>query len=185
MKKIVILVDIEIEKGSNIKYEIDPKTKKLVVDRILRGDFVYPANYGSIPETLDWDGDPLDVLVYSSQKFLPGSQLNARILGALEMIDDGMIDTKLIAVHHDDYRLDHINSMDDLPQEWLDSIHYFFSNYKNWKRPGITKVSTFLSLDEAARELFFCGGLYDDFHHYSKEDFLKAMQKQFPERYQN
>ncbi|MCN0158069.1 inorganic diphosphatase [Mesomycoplasma ovipneumoniae] len=184
MQKKVILVDIEIEKGSNIKYEIDPKTKKLVVDRILRGDFVYPANYGSIPETLDWDGDPLDVLVYSSQKFLPGSQLNARILGALEMIDDGEIDTKLIAVHHDDYRLDHINSMDGLPQEWLDSIHYFFSNYKNWKRPGITKVSKFISLDEAIKEFETCTKLYEDFHHYSKEDFLKTMQEKFPEKYQ-
>ncbi|MXR34561.1 inorganic diphosphatase [Mesomycoplasma hyopneumoniae] len=184
MEDRIILVDIEISKGSNIKYELDSKTKKLVVDRILYGDFVYPANYGSIPKTLDWDGDALDFLVYSNQKFLPGTQLNARLLGALEMIDDGEIDTKLIGVHNDDYRFDHIKSLDDLPQEWLDSIYYFFSNYKNWKRPGITKVSKFLKYDQALKEYKTCQELFNKYKDFKKSEFLKLMMEQFPEKYQ-
>ncbi|AJC50069.1 inorganic pyrophosphatase [Mycoplasma flocculare] len=184
MDKKIILVDIEISKGSNIKYELDHRTKKLVVDRILYGDFVYPANYGSIPQTLDWDGDALDILVYSNQKFLPGSQLNARLLGSLEMIDDGEIDTKLIGVHNDDYRFEHINSLDDLPREWLDSIHYFFSNYKNWKKPGITKVSKFINLKETLKEYQTCQKLYSEYKNLEKSEFLKIMQKKFPEKYQ-
>ncbi|AJR11967.1 inorganic pyrophosphatase [Mesomycoplasma dispar] len=184
MDKKIILVDIEISKGSNIKYELDPKTGKLVVDRILRGDFVYPANYGSIPKTLDWDGDALDILVYSNQEFLPGSQLNARLLGALEMIDDGEIDTKLIGVHHDDYRFEHINSLDDLPREWLDSIHYFFSNYKNWKRIGITKVSKFIDFKKSVEEYQTCLELFEKYKNLAKSDFLKLMQEKFPEKYQ-
>ena len=47
------------------------------------------------------------------------------------MIDDGETDTKLIAVHHDDYRLDNINKLEDLPTNWLDNVKTFFSTYKN------------------------------------------------------
>jgi len=32
------------------------------------------------------------------------------------MIDDGETDTKLIAIHEDDYRLDKIHTLDDLPK---------------------------------------------------------------------
>ncbi|MBG0730561.1 inorganic diphosphatase [Mycoplasma sp. 'Moose RK'] len=183
MEQKLLLVDIEITKGSNIKYEFDQKANRLVVDRILRGDFVYPANYGSIPETLDWDGDPLDALVYTNQKFLPNSRLTARLLGALEMIDDGEIDTKLIMVHHDDYRFEHIKKLEDLPVEWLDSIHYFFSNYKNWKRPGITKVSKFVKLDSAIKELETSQQLFQDYGNLDKSEFLKLMRQKFPEKY--
>jgi inorganic pyrophosphatase len=35
----------------------------------------------------------------------------------MRMIDDGETDTKLIAVHNDDYRLDHINSLEELDQD--------------------------------------------------------------------
>ncbi|MDK2819627.1 MAG: inorganic diphosphatase, partial [Mycoplasmataceae bacterium] len=59
----IIKVIIEIPSGSNIKYEYNRETQKICVDRILRGDFVYPANYGFIETALDWDGDELDVLV--------------------------------------------------------------------------------------------------------------------------
>jgi inorganic pyrophosphatase len=51
MKKLAIT--IEIPKDSNIKYEYDRKQKKIVLDRILRDGFKYPANYGFIPEALD------------------------------------------------------------------------------------------------------------------------------------
>ncbi len=46
-------VTIEIQKGSNIKYEYDRSKGKIVVDRILRDGFTYPANYGFVEEALD------------------------------------------------------------------------------------------------------------------------------------
>jgi len=52
MKK-EIIVNIEIPMGSKVKYEYDRKTKKIVVDRILREGFEYPANYGYVEEALD------------------------------------------------------------------------------------------------------------------------------------
>ncbi|SYV97634.1 inorganic pyrophosphatase, partial [Mycoplasmopsis edwardii] len=50
----------------------------------------------------------------------------------MKMIDDGETDTKLIAVHADDYRLDHIQKLEDLPAPFLDTVKTFFSTYKNW-----------------------------------------------------
>ena len=114
--KEIIEIKIEIPNKSNIKYEYDRKTNQIHVDRILRDGFTYPSNYGFVADALDFDGDELDILVYSDESFVPGSVLNGRIIGAMRMIDDGETDTKLIVAHADDYKLDAIRSLDDLPK---------------------------------------------------------------------
>ena len=160
MKKIE--VNIEISKNSNIKYEYDRKSNKIKVDRILRGDFKYPANYGYIKEALDWDGDELDVLVYSSESFLPGTSLDVRIIGAMKMIDSGETDTKLIGVHADDYRLDNINSLKDV---------------------GITKVTGFEDINWAENEYNECCHLMEKYGQMDKNKFIEKMKKEHPEKY--
>lgn len=182
--KKVIQVTIEIPLNSNIKYEYNRKTNKIEVDRILRDGFRYPANYGFIEEALDWDGDELDVLVFSEETFLPGIRLNARIIGAMKMIDDGETDTKLIAVHDDDYRLESIKSLDDLDSNWLDKIKNFFSTYKNWKKEGITKVPGFEKIEWAINEYNECCKLMADYGHLPKDEFIKKMIKKHPEKYE-
>ena len=54
---------IEIQKGSNMKYEMDKETGMLMLDRVLFTATHYPMNYGFIPRTYGDDKDPLDVLV--------------------------------------------------------------------------------------------------------------------------
>lgn len=181
MKKID--VKIEIQKNSKIKYEYNRKTKEIEVDRILRGDFVYPCDYGFVPNALDWDGDELDVLLYSSETFQPGVKLSARIIGAMKMIDDGETDTKLICVHADDYRLDNIQSLSDLPSEFLEKVKTFFSTYKNWKRIGITEVSGFENIDWALKEYDECVDLMNKYGSLDKEEFISKMQKEHPNKY--
>lgn len=180
----LISVIIEIPKNSNIKYEFDRETKKIKVDRILRDGFRYPANYGFIENALDWDGDELDMLVYSNEEFVPGVELSVRIIGAMKMIDDGETDTKLIGVHNDDYRLDGINTLNDLPKEWLDELKTFFSTYKNWKREGITKVPGFENADWAWNEYQECFKLMKEYGHLPKEEFIEKMKKKHPEKYE-
>ena len=41
-----INVVVEIPKGSSIKYEIDPKSGEISIDRILFPAMLYPFNYG-------------------------------------------------------------------------------------------------------------------------------------------
>ncbi|APJ38591.1 inorganic diphosphatase [Mycoplasmopsis pullorum] len=181
--KNLVQIKIEIPKNSKIKYEYNRKTQEIEVDRILRGDFVYPCNYGFIPEALDWDGDELDVLLYSSETFAPGVKLNARIVGAMKMIDDGETDTKLVAVHADDYRLDHIQKLEDLPLPFLDTVKTFFSTYKNWKRPGITSVDGFENVEWALKEYDECVELMHKYGSLDKKDFLAKMKQEHPEKY--
>ena len=89
---------IEIEKKGNVKYELDKETGFLMVDRVLYTSTHYPANYGFIPKTYAEDGDPLDVLVLSSESFLPMSLVEVKPIGVLIMMDNGKADEKIIAV---------------------------------------------------------------------------------------
>ncbi|MCU4117163.1 inorganic diphosphatase [Mycoplasma zalophi] len=179
-----ITVNIEIPKGSKIKYEYNRKTQKIAVDRILRGDFTYPANYGYITEALDWDGDELDVLVYSQETFMPGVSLEARVIGAMKMIDGGETDTKLIAVHADDYRLDHITKLADLDQMWLQSVENFFTTYKNFKGKGVTSVKGFEDEVWAEKEYLECVELMEKYGSMDKDEFIEKMKKEHPEKYE-
>ena len=113
---LILNVTIEIPKNSKIKYEYNRKDGSISVDRILFGPSGYPQNYGFIKEALDWDGDELDCLVISDQEFLPGVIVPTRIIGAMEMIDGGETDTKLIGVIDCDPRYSHINSTKDINQ---------------------------------------------------------------------
>ncbi|AAT28007.1 inorganic diphosphatase [[Mycoplasma] mobile] len=183
MNEKIIEVNIEIPINSNIKYEFDRSKNKIVVDRILRGDFKYPANYGYVAEALDWDGDELDVLVYSSETFVPGSLLRARLVGAMKMIDQGETDTKLIAVHADDYRLDKIKELVDIPKEWLRNVEYFFTNYKNWKGVNQVKINGFEGLKYALAEYEECVHQMEKYGKMPKSEYVKQMQKKHPEKY--
>ena len=182
MKK-EITVNIEIPLNSTIKYEYDRSKERMKVDRIMREGFYYPANYGYVAEALDWDGDELDVLVYSPEKFFSGVQVQARVLGAMKMIDDGEVDTKLIAVHANDYRLENIITLADLPQEWLDKVQTFFENYKSWKRPDIVQINGFKDLSWAMKEYDQCVKLMTKYGKMPKKEFIKTMKQKHPEKY--
>ncbi|KKB26940.1 Inorganic pyrophosphatase [Mycoplasmopsis meleagridis] len=184
MKDNIVEVKIEITKNSRIKYEYNRLDKQIHVDRILREDFKYPANYGFIPNALDWDGDELDVLLYSEEEFIPGAVLNARIIGAMKMIDSGETDTKLIAVHADDYRLEQIKELKDLPEPFLMNLAVFFNNYKNWKKPNLTKVEGFENIEWALKELNECIDLMDKYGKMPKKEFIAKMMKEHPEKYE-
>ena len=57
---------IEIPMGTKNKFEVNKKTGKIKLDRVLYSSMSYPGEYGYIDETLSYDGDPLDVLIINS-----------------------------------------------------------------------------------------------------------------------
>lgn len=126
----IINVMIEIPKHSVIKYEYCRQKKQIQVDRILYGSQAYPQNYGFIPKTLDYDGDELDALVIANQAFYSGVLVPTRIIGALEMIDDGEYDTKIIGVVAVDPRFAQIQTLGDLSPHLWQEIEHFFQTYK-------------------------------------------------------
>ena len=89
---------IEIPKGGRQKYELDKETGLIILDRILYTSTHYPANYGFIPKTLSDDGDPLDVLVICSEVISSMALVRCYPIGVISMLDDGMVDHKIIAI---------------------------------------------------------------------------------------
>ncbi|MDE5767639.1 MAG: inorganic diphosphatase [Malacoplasma sp.] len=175
-------VTIEIPKHSNVKYEYDRKTKQISVDRILYGTEVYPQNYGFIKEALDWDGDELDALVIADQSFMPGVIVPVRIIGAMEMIDDGETDTKLISVIDCDQRYKHINNLKDLGEHRIKEIQNFFETYKLLQNKKVV-IKGFKDAQWAQKEYQECVELMNKYGSMDKDDFINKMKKEHPEKY--
>lgn len=121
---------IEIPLNSRNKYEVDHKTGRIHLDRVLYSAMSYPTEYGIIENTLAPDGDPLDILVICKESTFPGCIVPARVLGYLTMTDGGRKDYKLISVVDCDPRYDNVKELSDLPSFELDEIANFFQNYK-------------------------------------------------------
>ena len=176
----VIETIIEIPKNSNVKYEMEDG--KLLVDRIMYQDFTYPQNYGFIDKTLDWDGDPLDVLIIANATIVPQAVVKARVVGAMKMIDEGETDTKLIACIDDDPNHKDINNISDVPQSVLDEIKIFFSTYKDYKGAKIA-ITGFEDADYAQKELAETKELFTKYKDVSKDEFISQMKELHPEKY--
>jgi len=121
---------IEIPQGSRSKYEIDKKTGLLKLDRVIYSSFHYPVNYGFIPQTLGQDKDPLDILVLCSQAIQSLCLVEATVIGNMQMIDQGEKDDKIIAVATNDPSVNHITSINEMPQHFLNELRNYFEQYK-------------------------------------------------------
>ncbi|KJV27001.1 inorganic diphosphatase [Pantoea sp. SM3] len=122
----------EIPAGGMIKYETDAKTGFIVADRFQSMPVAYPANYGSLTQSLGGDGDPLDVIFYTRAPLQPGTLIKLRPIGVLEMIDGGEVDDKIVAVPTSkiDPTYDDIKEMKDLPKMEQERLQAFFRVYK-------------------------------------------------------
>lgn len=126
---------IEIPKGSRNKYEVDHKTGRVYLDRVLFTGFVYPTDYGFFENTLGLDGDPVDVLVLLDYPVFPGVGIKVRPVGVLNMSDEAGSDAKVIAVQYKDPRWSHIQDVNDIPEGTRKEIEHFFEHYKDLE-PG-------------------------------------------------
>ena len=57
----------------------------------------YPYPYGFIPDTLEEDGDPLDVFIITDKPMVRGYIVDIEILGCGIYVEDGKRDNKIIA----------------------------------------------------------------------------------------
>lgn len=158
MKNIVHAL-IEIPLGSKNKYELDEKTGRIMLDRVLYAAMIYPAEYGIIENTLAPDGDPLDILVICSDPTFPGCVVPARVLGYLSMIDNGKVDYKLISVVDCDPRYDDKQELSDISPFILREIANFFANYKVLQNVEV-QVGQYYGKDEAIEIIRQCRDAY-------------------------
>lgn len=121
---------IEIPKNTRAKYELHKDSGLLMLDRVLYSSVYYPANYGFIPQSYCDDNDPLDILVLSSIIIQPLCIVQAKVIGVMQMVDQGEMDDKIIAVAADDMSVNHINDISELPKHFFNELRRFFEDYK-------------------------------------------------------
>jgi inorganic pyrophosphatase len=87
---------VEIPRGERRKYEFDMGRNTRAIDRVISEQVGgYPVNYGFVPQTVSYDGDPFDVLVLGP--VLPGGELvRGVIVGVMYMEDEKGLDSKVV-----------------------------------------------------------------------------------------
>jgi inorganic pyrophosphatase len=159
---------IEIPKGSKGKYELDKESGLLRLDRVLFSSVHYPANYGFIPRTYCDDHDPLDILVICSIDVIPMSIIEAKVIGAMEMVDGDERDDKIIAVARHDMSVNYINDLSELPPHTLVELKRFFEDYKMLEHKNVI-VEQFMPREKAYEIIMESIQLYQEM----KETLLK------------
>ena len=157
----VIDAIIEIPLRTKNKFEIDKETNRIKLDRVLYSAMSYPAEYGYIENTLAKDGDPLDILVISSEPTFPGCIVPSRIIGYLSVVDNGHEDYKLISVVAVDPRYNDVKCLEDLSSFTLDEIKDFFKNYKTLQNIKV-EVSDYHDTKKALELIKECQKRYFD-----------------------
>jgi inorganic pyrophosphatase len=143
-------VVIEIPMGQRNKYEMDHKSGRIRLDRMLFTSTRYPHDYGFIEDTLADDGDPLDALVILDEPTFPGCLIRCRAIGMFRMRDEKGMDDKVLCVPATDPRMHHYQDITDVSDFDKLEIQHFFEVYKALE-PG-KEVETATWVDRAAAE---------------------------------
>lgn len=158
-KKHIQKMIVEIPKGGVNKYEYNGANQVWELDRVLSGAMFYPEEYGFIPETLDYDGDPLDVLCLTNYPTFSGCHVPIRIIGVLKMVDGGEKDDKLLAVNAVDPRYQNIKDLKNVSDGKLAEISNFFLRYKELENKEVI-IGDWGDKKDAKEILEKCQNLY-------------------------
>jgi inorganic pyrophosphatase len=135
---------IEITPFDAVKYEIDKRTGYLRVDRPQGSSSLPPTLYGFIPRTYcdtevakltdkatKGDKDPLDICVLSQQPINRAEiVVPARVVGGIQLLDDGEADDKIVALLASDTVFDYATSLNQLPKAVVNRMVHYFGTYK-------------------------------------------------------
>ncbi len=122
---------IEIPTNDRNKYELDKTLGVFRLDRVLHSAVHYPGDYGFLPRTFADDGDPLDILVLMTQPVFTGCLVEVRPVGLFHLVDHGVPDEKVLAVHTGDPFAAEIRDLEDVRPHALREIEHFFKVYKD------------------------------------------------------
>ncbi|HSZ40819.1 MAG TPA: inorganic diphosphatase [Trebonia sp.] len=133
-------VVVEIPQGSRNKYEMDHKTGRIRLERMLFTSTRYPLDYGFFPDTLASDGAPLDALVWLEEPTFPGCLVTVRPVAVFLMVDEQGLDAKVLTVCAGDPRMDGVRDLGDVPPYLTAEIGHFFDIYKQIEPGKCTEV---------------------------------------------
>jgi inorganic pyrophosphatase len=135
---------IEIARGDRRKWEFDMRANARAIDRMIPDDIGgYPVNYGFVPQTVSYDGDPFDVLVLGPP--LPDGRLvRGVIVGVMFMEDEKGLDSKVVISQLGADRRPLYALTPDVQRE----IGGYFSRYKQHEPGAFSKVPGWGSVAE-------------------------------------
>lgn len=127
---------VEIPFGEKRKFEFDMRANVRRIDRVMPDTLGgYPINYGYVPQTVSYDGDPFDVLVLGPA--LPGGTITRGVsVGLMHMEDEKGLDSKIV-----------ISPLDAggrpryaLTADVRDRVQRYFARYKQHEPGKFSKV---------------------------------------------
>jgi inorganic pyrophosphatase len=87
---------IEISRGDRRKWELDMGAHARAIDRVMPESVGgYPVNYGFVPQTVSYDGDPFDALVLGPA-IDGGETVRGVVVGLMYMEDEKGLDSKVV-----------------------------------------------------------------------------------------
>ena len=87
---------IEIPRGGREKFELNMANNAPTLDRMIPEKIGgYPINYGIVPQTVSYDGDPFDILVLGPP-LKTGELVKGVIVGLMHMTDEKGLDSKVV-----------------------------------------------------------------------------------------
>ena len=143
---------IEVNSGSRDKFEYKSDWEAFVLDRVIPSSVVFPVEYGFVPQTLDSDGDPLDIMSLTYEPLEVGAIAKVRVIGVLIMEDERGIDPKILSVLVNDLRYEGYKDKLDVQEHLLKEIQEFFTTYKRLEPCKWAKVKGWKNA-EAAYEI--------------------------------
>jgi inorganic pyrophosphatase len=135
---------VEIPRDDRRKWELDMAANARAIDRMMPETLGgYPVNYGFVPQTLSYDGDPFDILVLGPP--LTGGELvRGVIVGVMRMEDEKGLDSKVvISIQGRDGRPLHALTSGDQQR-----IGEYFRKYKEHEPGKFSKVSGWGTVEE-------------------------------------
>jgi inorganic pyrophosphatase len=154
-----IRVFVKAAKGSTIEYRLDGASGALVLDRYL-AQMSFPGDYGSIAQTHCDDGQPLDCVVLVSSPGHPGTFVEVRVVGAVRIQKDSLLDDMLICVPVKDQQFDKVKDVKDIQPIIQKEIIRFFETYKSLDSSKKVKVKSVEGPEKALEILAHSKELY-------------------------
>ena len=99
------------------------KKVNVIIDRKLgskhpKHNFIYPVNYGYIPNTISGDGEELDAYILGV--FEPVEQYEGNVIALIHRINDD--DDKLIVSNNKNYSDDAIRALTEFQEQYFESV---------------------------------------------------------------
>jgi inorganic pyrophosphatase len=135
---------VEIPAGERRKWELDMRRNARAVNRVIPADVGgYPVNYGFVPQTVWYDGDPFDALVIGPP-LAGGEFVRGVVVALMHMEDEKGSDSKVVLTPSQG---DGGAPVELTPAD-RQRIADFFRRYKKDEPDGFSRVSGWGTAEE-------------------------------------